>query len=246
MINGMKVLATIPARGGSKRFPKKNITSLQGKSLIAYTIEAALACKMLDRIVISTEDKSIAKVANEYDVTVINRPTALATDEAKLGPVCQHALLDMESRDGCFYEIHVLLQPTSPLRTADHINTGLRLFRERDCDSVLAMQPSVVSPYWMRVIEDNFVKPFLPNAKYSKAQRKQELPPTYYPNGALYITYRSVLIKKGDVLGSRITPMIMTIEDSVDIDTEFDLHLAETLLRRRMERKLKSAVRNKT
>jgi len=234
MVDGMKVLATIPARGGSKRLPGKNLAPLAGKPMLAYSIEAAFECETIDRVVVSTEDVSIARVAQDYRAEVIERPVELAADEENIGPACRHALVEAENRDKCRYDVHVLLQPTSPFRTSDHIHSGLKLLFEKDCDSVLSVSPFAEHPYWARVIRDGFVYPFLPDNISSSSQRKQELPSVYYPNGALYITYRSVLFETNEVLGSRIASLLMTIEESVDIDTEFDLLVAEVLMRRRL------------
>lgn len=232
MIAAKRVLATIPARGGSKRFPGKNLSLLAGKPLLAYSIEAAFACETIDRVVVTTDNDLIAQVAQGCGADVIDRPTELATDDAYIGPACSHALREVESVDKCRYSIHVLLQPTSPLRTADHISAGLEmLVGEGEYDSVLSVRPFADHPYWARIVSDGNLKPFLLDARHSSVQRKQELPPVYYANGALYITYRNVLIDTNDVLGSRIAPLIMTSEESVDVDSEFNLLVAEALLR---------------
>ena len=237
MIGTRRVLATIPARGGSKRFPGKNLALLEGRSLLAYSVEAAFGCEAVDRVVVSTEDDAINRAAQECGAEVINRPPDLATDDAELGPVCRHALLEAENRDQCCYDVHVLLQPTSPLRTSEHINLGLQLLDDSECDSILSVRSCSEDPYVARVVKDGVLHPFLPITD-SDLQHKQDLPRVYYPNGALYITYRSVLLRTHHVLGSRTVPLLMTIEDSVDIDREFDMSVANLMLRRRLESNL--------
>jgi|TARA_B100001964_G_scaffold242762_1_gene318549 CMP-N-acetylneuraminic acid synthetase len=232
IVSEMNVLAMVPARGGSKRFPGKNIALLEGKPLLAYSIEAAFACENIDRVVVSTEDDAIAQVAQDFGAEVVDRPVELATDETYIGLACKHALLEIERRDNCRYDVHVLLQPTSPFRTAEHIHAGLRLFSERECDSVLSVRLVSDHPYWMRVIEDVYLQPFLGSKIGLHHQRKQELPTLYCPNGALYITYRDTLLDTGEVLGERTLPFVMTREESVDVDGELDLILAEVLMRR--------------
>ena len=236
MVAGMKVLATIPARGGSKRFPGKNLAILEGKPLLAYSIEAALGCETIDRVAVSTEDESIASVAQEYGAEVIDRPAEMATDQAYIGLACKHAMLEIEQRDKCRYGVHVLLQPTSPLRTAEHIDAGLKLLFEQDCDSVLSVCPFTQHPCWARVVEDGIVRNFLQDDPGVCTQRQQELPEVYYPNGALYITYRRVLLETDYVLGNHIAAHVMAVADSVDIDTEFDVVVAQALMRRRQMR----------
>jgi CMP-N-acetylneuraminic acid synthetase len=226
----LTVLATIPARAGSKRLPGKNLRPLGGQPLIAYAIRAALACGAVDRVVVSTEDAAIAGVARDYGASVVARPAELATDEANLGPVCRHALAEIERIDGRRYEIHVLLQPTSPFRTARHIREGLDRLLEGGVDSVQSVRPAMEHPLWTLRLEDGLVRPYLSGNGSPAARRKQELPPAYYPNGALYIAFRRVLVERGEVLGERIAPLAMSTEASIDIDTPFDFLVAEALL----------------
>ena len=174
-----------------------------------------------------------SSVAQEYGAEVIRRPVELATDEAFIGPACRHTMLEVEHRDKCSYDVHVLLQPTSPLRTAEHIDTGLKLLFEQECDSVLSVRACTDHPCWARVIKDGTIRPFLGSDQPIDSQRHQDLPEVYYPNGALYITYRSVLLETGYVLGDDIVPHVMAAEDSVDIDTELDFVVARAILRRR-------------
>lgn len=231
----MATLAVIPARGGSKRLPRKNLVALAGKPLIAHTIEAALRCDRIDRVVVSTEDEAIACVARQWGVEVVERPAELATDEAILAPVCRHALLEMERRDSRQYDIHVLLQPTSPLRTAEHIRAGIEMLRKRECDSVVSVRMSREAPHRARIIVNGQLRFLITPGEHGTISTQEDIPQTYYPNGALYITYRKILLDRGDVYGDRAAPLIMSPEESVDIDTLIDLKVAQALLRWRAD-----------
>jgi CMP-N-acetylneuraminic acid synthetase len=226
----MTVLGIIPARGGSKRFPGKNLAILVGKPLIAHTIEAARDSKVFDRVVVSTEDEAIARVALDWGIEVVRRPVSLATDDALLGPVCRHALLEVERRDGCRYEIEVLLQPTSPLRTAAHICAGTEILRRQDCDSVISVRPSLERLHRARIIVNGELRFLSSLERFGAILRPEDLPQIYYPNGALYITHRAILLERGAVYGDRIAPLIMSQEESIDIDTPLDLRQAKAVL----------------
>jgi CMP-N-acetylneuraminic acid synthetase len=226
------VLAVIPARGGSKRLPGKNVTDLGGKPLIVHTIEAARACPSVDRVVVTTDDAAIARVSAKAGAEVVERPADLATDDATLGPVCRHALLEMERRDNRRYGIVAALQPTSPFRDAGHIAAAVALLRGRDCDSVVSVCPPRERPERARIIVDGELR-FLDPTSVDPPPPSRHLPPVYYLNGALYVADRAVLIERNDVRGIHIAPLIMTPEESIDIDTLLDLELADAVLRRR-------------
>lgn len=230
----VKVLALIPARGGSQVIPRKNIKLLKGKPLITYAIEVALQSCFHPRVVVSTDDEEIATVARSAGAEVpFLRPTELAEDETPTFPVVQHALQWLEQHEGYQPDLVVLLQPTSPLRKPEHINQGIKLLLQTNADSVVSVCEVEHSPYWMRVLDnDGRVKPFVETER--EFLRRQDIPLVYRLNGALFITRRNSIINKGRLLGDDVRALIMAREDSIDIDNEVDFLLAELLLKRRL------------
>lgn len=228
----MSVLALIPARSGSKGVPGKNIRLLAGKPLITHTIDAALASRGIDRVVVSTDCPRIASVSLQAGAEVpFLRPQALAEDQTPMVAVVQHTLAAL-GQGGWTPRLVVLLQPTSPLRTAHHIEEALTIFRSSTADSLAGVTLAQQSPFWMQQVDDTgFLRPVLKGPTFD---RRQDLPPVYVLNGAIYITTPS-LAARGQILGSRVLPYIMDVEDSVDIDTEGDLQLASALINRRRQ-----------
>ena len=231
-----KALAIITARGGSKSLPGKNIKILAGKPLIAWTIEAALKSKYLDRVLVSTDDKNIAAIAKKYGAEVpFLRPKKLATDKTPTVPVLLHALRWLKLNEGYKPDAVVTLQPTSPLRLTKHIDAALRLFNKTGADSVVSVCRVEHSPYWMMKVKGDRVSPFMKD--YSERKRRQDLLPVYRPNGAIYITRYDVLTKTKRILGRNTRAIVMDAESSVDIDTAMDFKLAETVLKEKRERR---------
>jgi CMP-N,N'-diacetyllegionaminic acid synthase len=216
------VLGLIPARGGSRGVPRKNVRTLATKPVLAWTIEAALACEGLDRVVVSTDDSEIADVARAFGAEVpFVRPVELAADETPDLPVYRHALEAL----GDEFDAVALLRPTAPLRTADDIAAALRLLDDQ-ADCVRSVCEAEHSPYWMGVVEDGRLRPLLDQVP---AQR-QLLPPVYRLNGAVDVVRCASV---GDELfGGTVRAYVMPRERSVDLDTELDFLLAEALLRR--------------
>jgi CMP-N,N'-diacetyllegionaminic acid synthase len=239
MSRSPKVLAIIPARGGSKGVPRKNIRPVCGQPLIAYTIRTALAARHLfHRIIVSTDDYEIASVAREYGAEVpFMRPAELARDEAPTVPVLQHAVRFIEQQDGVRLDWVCLLQPTEPFRTVEDLEHGLKLGFVGDCDSVISVtQVFAVHPILMKRIENNRLVPFCIEEKEG-TRRQDYQPPAYMRNGAIYLTRRDVLIEKNSVWGETICPYVMPPERSVSIDTELDLKLVEVLMQEQMRSK---------
>jgi CMP-N,N'-diacetyllegionaminic acid synthase len=225
-------LAIIPARGGSKGLPNKNILPLGGKPLIAHTIEAARAAHCIQRIVVSTENPEIAEIARCHGADVpFLRPAELARDETPTLPVMQHVVTQLTVTEGWQPEIIVLLQPTSPLRQPEDIDRGVTLLEETGADSVVSVCLSEHHPAWMKRIESGRVLPFLDNAPVYN--RRQDLPPVYRLNGAIYVTRRRVLQDENVILGCDTRALIMDPESSVDIDSALDLKLASLILQER-------------
>jgi len=227
MKNYKNILGIVPARGGSKGIPKKNIKLLNGKPLIFYTIKEALKSKYLSKVVVSTEDKEIAKIAKKYKAEVIQRPKELARDETPTRDVVLHVLDILEARS---YkpDVVVLLQPTSPLRKVNHIDSAIDLFLHKSCDFLVSVCENKKPPYWYFRIEKEYLKPIL-RCKHPE-NRRQELPKTYMPNGAIFICTPEKLRKCLNHYNSRVIPYIMPSEESIDIDDELDFVLAELLM----------------
>jgi len=225
-----KVLAILPARGGSVGLPRKNLAILQGKPLLAYAIEAAKKSLLVDRIVCSTDSPEIREMALRLGAEApFLRPAELSGGEIPLYPVVMHALEKMEEMTGFRADVAILLQPTSPLRTAGHIDEALRILFEHDCDSVVSMCETEENPQWMRVIKQGKVRRLLDRGDANFEQR-QNLPTYYLLNGAIYASHRDTLINQGTICGETTLPLIMSREASVDIDEAGDLQLAERLL----------------
>jgi len=220
----MTLLALIPARGGSKGIPGKNIRPLAGKPLIAHTIAAALQVSALERVVVSTDDPAIATVALEWGAEVpFLRPPELAADDTPgIAPVL-HALEQLPDVAQL-----LLLQPTSPLRSSADIEGLLAFQRTRQCPSVVSVCVSSKHPQWSyRLAASAELSPFLPPAP---ADCRQQLEPVYALNGAMYLCDRAWLQNHGSFVGPGTLGYPMPPERSVDIDTPLDWLWAETLL----------------
>ncbi|MBN2470234.1 MAG: acylneuraminate cytidylyltransferase family protein [Anaerolineae bacterium] len=231
----MRVLGIIPARGGSSGVPRKNIKPLAGKPLIAHTIEAALAVRHLfHRLIVSTEDHEIARVAAQYGAEVpFMRPPELAGDSTPMLPVIQHAVAFVERMDGVRLDWVCLLQPTSPLRAPHDIVNALEIARAGGCDSVISVrQVFAVHPILMKRIEDNRLLPYCIE-EVEGTRRQDYQPPAYMRNGALYLTRRDVIMEGHSIWGEIIRPYVMPEERSIGIDSALDFRLAGLLLAER-------------
>lgn len=227
----MRVLGVIPARGGSKGVPRKNIRLLGGKPLLAYTLEASQAAHRLTRTIVSTDDTEIADVARQFggDVPFV-RPEQLAGDRARAVPVIQHALHAIETMEvGSPYDAVLMLQPTTPFRTAADIDGALQLLAQTGADSVISVKSvGGYHPARMKYLDgDRLVDP--PFCEAYENQPRQELTPMYIRNGALYATRRAVLLEDS-FKGRDCRAWIMPERRSVNIDTEQDFQYAEWLL----------------
>lgn len=228
-----KILAIIPARGGSKGTPRKNIRLLCGKPLFAYTIETALGSKYIDRVVVSTEDREIAEIAKGCGAEVIPRPLELAKDDTPSLPVFQQVIKHLSETENFHPDIIVILQPTSPLRTVEDINGAIQKFLETACDSVVSVCEVECTPFWMYTLEGGTLKPVIEGS--DKISRCQDTPKVYRLNGAVYVTHRNIIMEQSRVGGGDMRAYIMPIERSVDIDTELDFKLAELLMKERAQ-----------
>jgi CMP-N,N'-diacetyllegionaminic acid synthase len=227
----MKALGIIPARGGSKGIPRKNIRLLCGKPLIQYTAEAALASQRLSRVILSTEDDEIAEVGRGCGLEVpFLRPAELAHDETPTLPVMQHAVRWIEAQ-GDQYDFICLLQPTNPLRTAEDIDSCLAMLEHGDLDSVVSVLPVPhdYNPHWVYLQdEDGLLR--LSTKETLPIPRRQDLPPAFHREGSVYATRRSVLMNEDSLYGKRVAGYLMDAAHSVNIDGPEDWLRAEALL----------------
>lgn len=224
----MKTLGLIPARGGSKGIPRKNIKLIAGKPLIVWTIESALRSSMLDAVVVSTDDAEIAEVARRAGAQVpFMRPSELAQDQTPgIEPVL-HALAEMPE-----YDSVLLLQPTSPLRTREDIDGCLRLAMEHHALSVVAVSEPDAHPYWTyRLTERQGLERLV---AAPPVVRRQDLPAVVAINGALYFADAKWLRRGGNLIGTETIAYVMSRERSIDLDTPLDWKFAELLLKERM------------
>lgn len=233
----MRVIGVIPARGGSKGVPRKNIISLAGKPLVAYTIEAAFASRLLTDVIVSTDDLEIAAVSRQWGAQVpFTRPAELATDTALSLPVMQHAVREMEKLKFQTYDIAVMLQPTTPLRSAQDIDAGIQLLLDTGSDSIV----SVVDvgghhPFRMkRIVGDNILINYVDQG-FEDMRPRQQLPPVYIRSGSLYIVRRDVLMEQHRFVGADCRAYVMPENRAINIDTYLDLALAKYLLQEHRE-----------
>ncbi len=219
----MSLLALIPARGGSKGIPRKNVKELCGKPLIAWSIEAAQKSKNIDRLVISTEDEEIADIAQSYGAEVpFLRPAELAKDETPSITIVLHALEQFSE-----VEQILLLQPTSPLRTTSDIDEIVKLSREHQAPAAVSVCESSKHPYWMFSFgKDRILSPFTGNPI---ATRRQDLPKAYILNGALYLAKTDWIQQNRSFFSPETIGYVMPPERSVDIDTLLDWEWVEFL-----------------
>jgi CMP-N,N'-diacetyllegionaminic acid synthase len=214
-------LAIIPARGGSKRLPRKNILDLNGKPLIAYTIEASLNSKYIDKVIVSSDDKEILKISENYGANVIKRPDYLASDTATSFDAIVHTIENTEK-----YDFIIFLQPTSPLRTYKHIDESIELLDQKNADAIVSVCEMDHSPLWANTLDDSLVmNKFLREEVINK--RSQDLERLFRLKGANYLCQtKSLLENKGFFLSKSIYAYKMNRESSIDIDEEIDLLLA--------------------
>lgn len=229
MIGQYRVTALIPARGGSKRLPRKNVKLLGDKPLIAWSIEAALASKYIDRVIVSTDDEEIKKISEQWGAEVpFLRPEHLSNDHASSFDVIKHAIgfLKLDQPN----ELIVLLQPTSPLRLVSELNTALESFIAKNAKGVVSVSETEHSPMWSNTLPENgcmsdFIRPEV------LGKRSQDLPKFFRLNGSIYIYETLALLEKGSVFfDENVYGFETSLETSVDIDTALDFKIAESIL----------------
>jgi len=228
----MRILGIIPARGGSKGIPRKNIRLLAGKPLLQHTVEAARAAKRLTRTVLSTDDPEIADVGRACGVEVpFMRPPELARDDTPTLPVLQDVVRHLEGL-GDHFDAVLVLQPTNPLRRAEDIDGAIELLERTGADSVISfVDAGEKHPARMKFIDDEGRVTDPPFAEAFEGQRRQDLPKLYLREGSIYLTRHEVLMNQNSIKGRDCRAWIVAEERACNIDTLFDWFIAEQLLK---------------
>ena len=231
----MQVLGIIAARGGSKGVPNKNLRLLAGRPLLAYTAGAAQASRRLSRVIVSTDDPAIADAAQALGLDVpFMRPAGLAADDTPMLPVLQHGLAEL-ARAGFAADAVVLLQPTSPLRRAEHIDAAIDLLESSGADSVVSVTevPHQFNPVSVLRLDDEArLTPYLAGPLVT---RRQDKPRVFARNGPAVLAVRAAVVAGGSLYGNDCRALVMSARESVDIDTVDDLEMVELLMMQRHE-----------
>lgn len=222
-----KILAIIPARGGSKRLPQKNILDLCGKPLIAWTIEASLKSKFITKTIVTSDDEEILRISKEFGAETIKRPKELASDTSTTFDTIKHVIQNIKN-----YDYIVLLQPTSPLRTSNHIDESINLLEVKNADAIISVCQMEHNPLWSNTLnKDQNMKNFLKDEVINK--RSQDLETYYRLNGAIYICDTKKLLENNSFfLNENIYAYLMDKNKSIDIDEDIDFITAEVLIRK--------------
>jgi len=226
----MQLLYIIPARGGSKGLPGKNIKELAGKPMIAYSILAALHSKYKGKVVVSTDDLKIAELSKQHGAEVpFMRPSELATDNASTVDAIIHAI-EYYKKQTVYFDLIVLLQPTSPLRTCVDIDNAIDLLIQKKASAIVSVCENEHHPLWSNSLpEDGSMKDFM--REEAKGKNRQQLPKNYRLNGAVYVSKTEDLIKHKGFIHEGTYAYIMPANRSIDIDHEIDFKLAELLIK---------------
>jgi CMP-N-acetylneuraminic acid synthetase len=223
------VLAVIPARGGSKRLPGKNLRRLGRMSLLGHAVASAREATMLNRFVVSTDSAEIVEEARRHAAEPpFLRPAELATDQTTNMPVLQHAVRWLEATEGIRADLVVTLQPTSPFRIGADIDRVVHKVLEAKSESAQTLKSACYRPVFMTTLDGDRVIPLFPDGH---ELHRRDAPPAYQPSGAVYATRYDVLMKQGRITGDDNRAIVMPFESSISIDTEWDFKLAELILR---------------
>jgi len=238
MLREYRIIAVIPARGGSKGLPGKNIIDLGGKPLLAYTVLAGQKSSFVDTVVVSTNNENIRHIALEWGAEApFLRPNELSGDTSHTPDAVEHSVAYYENEMGKHYDIIVTLQPTSPFRTGRHVDEALEKFlNEPTLDSLISVKKQDYPPWWMFQFEEHLLKPAFPYKEGVNVfnLERQEFPPVYRPNGAIYACWRKYLAESGAIVNPENNGYyLMKAEDSIDIDNMADLYTARYELGRR-------------
>jgi CMP-N-acetylneuraminic acid synthetase len=227
----MRTVGLVPARGGSKGVPRKNIRRINGKPLLEYTAEAALKATRLSRVILTTDDEEIASVGRSCGLEVpFLRPTDLSADDTPTLPVLQHAVRWFEEQ-GTTYDAVCLLQPTSPMRSPEEIDGSIELLESSGADSVVTVRrvPDEYNPFWV-YFKDEHGWLNLSTGGNTPIKRRQDLPPAYHRDGSVYVIRRHVLMERNSLYGERTCGYLLSGERWVNIDTPEDLDRAAAVL----------------
>jgi CMP-N,N'-diacetyllegionaminic acid synthase len=234
------ILGIIPARGGSKAIPRKNLAVVANKPLIAWTVEVAIKSGLLDRLAVSTDDREIAAAGKEFGAEVpFLRPSELATDTSTSMDVVLHAIQWLDNHEKYRPDYILLLQPTSPLRTVTDIRESMELLLAKHADSVVSVCETRQHPLWTKGVNQegrlvDLSAQLLPQCP--APTRRQDLPSVFALNGAIYLALRSFLLSEHTFISDRTYAYIMPENRSLDVDTPWDLYLANLILRDREHR----------
>jgi CMP-N-acetylneuraminic acid synthetase len=234
VVEGREILALIPARGGSKSIPRKNIQPFAGYPLLAYSIAAGKAAGKVSRVIVSTDDQEIAAIAKEYGAEIpFLRPAEISQDDTPDLPVFQHALEWLEEEEAYLPDVIIQLRPTSPLRKTTHIDQAVqRLLEHPEADSVRTVCVPFQNPYKMwRIGNDGYMHPIL-TTELPEAYNlpRQVLPDVYWQTGYVDAAWTDTIISKNSMTGDNILPLVIGAEDWIDIDSPDDWRRAERLL----------------
>lgn len=232
-----KILGVIPARGGSKGVPRKNIRLLCGKPLLQYTAESALTARHLSRVILSSDDEEVARVGEQCGLQVpFLRPAHLAQDDTPMLPVIQHALNWFEARGEGFTAV-CLLQPTNPLRRAEDIDGCIEMLQRENADAVMTILPvpDKYNPHWVYFRQENGSLR-LSTGESEPIPRRQCLPAAYHRDGSVYVARTDVVTSGKSLYGSRVLGYLLNSDRSVNIDNFVDWRRAETLIAQSAQR----------
>lgn len=222
------ILGIIPARGGSKGIPKKNLRKINKKPLIQYTIETAKKSK-INKLIVSTDDPKIAELSKSLDVEIpFLRPKNISQDNTATIDVIKHTLKFLLNKNQYCPEITIVLQPTSPFRTVKMINDSINILQQTNATSVLSVSRVKHPPFITFYYNSTYLKPFF--KKFEKYSRRQLYHTLYHPNGSIYTLWTKTLYKYNSLYGPRIKPLIINEKTNVDIDDVYDMFATEMIM----------------
>lgn len=234
----MNIIAIIPARGGSKGIPMKNLVDIEGYPLIYYSIKHALDCELIDRVIVSTDSEEIAETSLKHGAEVpFMRPPELGEDHVLDFPVFEHAVKFLEENEGYKADIIVHLRPTAPYRKPEWLKESIqKLIDNKDADSVRSVSPVHQHPYRMFELENDYLKPLMRDEHPEPyLLRRQDLPALYYYNCVIDVTRYETLMNKKSMTGNKMLSYIMPDEETVDVDTSLDLKIVRAVFKDKLK-----------